>query len=231
MLDVCHLHERGLLWSGDPDRVAVERALDPPRHDRVLLAIALVAHQLLAQMGIDSGIGTAAGRAGERNRAHALALSAHEQLRAGRDQRGVATTDAKDKTGGKRVAQDSEHRRGVIRARRVYLNLAREHDLLKLASADRLSRASDGGLEMLGRHAARDLEAARGSRIEQRQWRARKLAEPAIQLAKQILCRVIRLSERGERETHMPLAFVLLAHERDLRDDERRGLKAPPRGG
>src|ERR1700722_10484602 len=104
MLDVCHPHERGLGRSRYPDRIAVERALDRSCHDRVLLAVALVAHQLLAQVCVDGWIGTTASRAGQRDRTDALALAAHEQLGAGGHQCGVATPDAEDKARRESVA-------------------------------------------------------------------------------------------------------------------------------
>ena len=51
----------------DPDRVRAQRALDPPRDDRVLLAVLVGAHQALAEVVVDGGVGAAADRAGERD--------------------------------------------------------------------------------------------------------------------------------------------------------------------
>ena len=80
VLDVGDPHERRLGRGGDPDRVAVEGALDAAHDDRVLLAVAVVAHQALAEVRVDRGVGAATGGAGERDRADALALTPHEQL-------------------------------------------------------------------------------------------------------------------------------------------------------
>ena len=100
----------------DPDRMRAQRALDAPRDDRVLLAVALVAQQLLAEVIVDGGVGAAAGGAGERERADAVALAAHQQLGAGGDQRRVAAPDAEHEAGGELLAQHAEHRRRVIRS-------------------------------------------------------------------------------------------------------------------
>ena len=99
---------------GDPDGVRAQRALDPPRDDRVLLAVARVAQQLLAEVVVDRGVGAAAGRAGERERAHALALAAHEQLGARGDQRRIAAPDAEDEARRELLAQHAEQRRRVV---------------------------------------------------------------------------------------------------------------------
>ena len=99
----------GLRRGGDPDRVRAQRPLDPPRDDRVLLAVARVAQQLLAEVVVDGRVGAAPRRAGERERAHALALAAHEQLGAGGDQRRLAAPDAEDEARRELLAQHAEH--------------------------------------------------------------------------------------------------------------------------
>src|ERR1700722_16935092 len=123
MLDVCHPHERGLGRSRYPDRIAVERALDPSCHDRVLLAVALVAHQLLAQVCIDGWVGAATRRASQRDRADALTLAAHEQLGTGGHQRGIATPDAEDKTRRESVAQHAEEGSRMVCTRGGHVDL------------------------------------------------------------------------------------------------------------
>ena len=160
VLDVGDPHELGLGRGGDPDRVRAQRALDPPRDDRVLLAVARVAQQLLAEVVVDGRVGAAAGRAGERERAHAVALAAHQQLGAGGDQRRVAAPDAEHEARRELLAQHAEHRRRVVRrAARAPALRARARSSRARPARDQLDGARDGLLVVLGRHRAGDLEA------------------------------------------------------------------------
>ena len=86
-----------------------ERARDPPRDDRVLLAVLLAAQQLLAQVVVDRRVGAAPDRAGERDGAGALALAADEQLRAGGHERRRRRGRRRTRSTRERLAQ---HRRG-----------------------------------------------------------------------------------------------------------------------
>ena len=87
-----------------------ERLHDPPRDDRLLLAVLRRAQQLLAEVVVDGRVGAAARRARERERARAQALAADEQLGARGDQRRVAAADGEDVAPGERVAQHAEQR-------------------------------------------------------------------------------------------------------------------------
>ena len=98
---------------------------------------------------------------GERDGRGAQPLAAHEQLRRGGDERGVAAADAEDVAGGEPRAQHAERRRGVVRGRRVDGDLAREHDLLEGPGADALDGPRDRRLVVLGRRDRGDPVAAR----------------------------------------------------------------------
>jgi hypothetical protein len=131
VLDVRDGDEHGLGRGGDEDGVRGQRALDAPRDDRVLLAVLGRLEQLLAEVGVDGGVGAAARRAGQGHRARPQPVAAHEQLGAGGDERRVAAAGAEDEARRERLAQDAEHGSGVVRARRVDLDLAGEHDLVQ----------------------------------------------------------------------------------------------------
>ena len=111
-----------------------QRLHDPPRDDRLLLAVLRRAQQLLAEVVVDGGVGAAARRARERERAGAQALAAHQQLGAGGDERRVAAPDGEDVAPGNasRSTPSTRGRRRAARGR-VHLHLAREHDLVELA--------------------------------------------------------------------------------------------------
>ena len=92
VLDVRDLHERRLRGGGHPHGVRGEHPRDPAGDDRVLLTVLLASEQLLAEVVIDRRIGAAPGRAGERDRARALPVSADEELRTGGEEHRVATS-------------------------------------------------------------------------------------------------------------------------------------------
>ena len=172
VLDVRHPRERRLGRSGDPDRVRAQRALDPAHDDRVLLAVAVLAQQPLAEVRIDRRVGTAASRSRERQRAHALAFATHQKLGAGGDQ--VPSPRPRRRRSTRRTPREGPRtRRRVVVDGRVHLNLAGEHDLLDLACRDHLHGARDRSLVVLGRHRAGDHEASGWRWIEQRQGRRR----------------------------------------------------------
>ena len=112
--------------------------------------------QLLAEVGVDGGVGGAARGAGERDRGGAQALAADEQLGRGADEGALAAADAVDVAGVEARAEHAEDGRRVVRAGRVHGDLAGEHDLLEGAGADPLDRAGDGGLVVLGRRGRGD---------------------------------------------------------------------------
>jgi hypothetical protein len=147
----------------------LERLDDPLGDDRVLLAVLVAAQELLAEVGVDGGVGAAAGRAGQGHRARPQPVAAHEQLGAGGDERRVAAAGAEDEARRERLAQDAEHGSGVVRARRVDLDLAGEHDLVQATGPDALDGAGDRGLVVLGRHRADDAEAPDRIGVEHRQ--------------------------------------------------------------
>ena len=154
-------------------RVRAQRARDPAGDDRLLLAVLVGAQQLLAEVVVDRRVGRAARRAGQRDRRGPLALAAHQQLRRGGDERGVAAAGAEHEAGAERGAQHAEDGGGVVRRRRVDGDLAREHDLLEVARADALDGAGDGRLVVLRRRDRLDVEAPGGRGVEQRQRRRR----------------------------------------------------------
>ena len=123
----------------------------------------------------------------------------------------------RSRTGTPRAATPSTAR-GVVVARRVHLDLARQHDLLELARADPLDGARHGPLVVLGRHRADDAVAARRRRVEQRQRRRAQLARAAPDAREQVLGGVVGRRERGERQAHLAAA----PGERDLGHDQRR---------
>src|SRR5947209_3826953 len=82
----------GVGWSSSTSSID-ERASDPARDDRLLLAVLLAVHQLLAEMRVDGRIGAAPARAGERDCLDALALAAHKQLRARAQERQLGRSD------------------------------------------------------------------------------------------------------------------------------------------
>ena len=168
VLDVRDPHDLGLVGHRHPDRVRPQRPLDPPGDDRVLLAVLVGAQEPLAEVVVDRRVGAAADRAGEGDGADAQAAAAHQELRRGADERGVAAADRVDEAGRERLAQDAVDRGRVVRRRRVHVDLAGEHDLLQTAGGDQLDGAGNGGLEVLGGHRAGHHRALDRVRVEQR---------------------------------------------------------------
>ena len=130
----------GLVGRGGPEAHRVERALDAPRHDRLLLALLGAARELLAQVVVDRGVGAAAGGPGQRHALGPRALAAHQQLRARSQEGQLRRADAEAVAGREHLAQAAEDRRRVERRGRVHPHLAGEHDLLELARSDPLHR-------------------------------------------------------------------------------------------
>ena len=71
----------------------------------MLLTVALVPQQLLAEVIVDGRVGAAARRPGERERAHAMPLAPHEQLGAGRHEGGLTTTHGEHVARRKRLTE------------------------------------------------------------------------------------------------------------------------------
>ena len=67
VLDVRDADDRGLVGRGDPDGVGSQGAGDPADDDLLLLAVLGGAHELLAEVVVDGGVGGAAGGAGQRD--------------------------------------------------------------------------------------------------------------------------------------------------------------------
>jgi hypothetical protein len=64
--------------SGSGAAVTQTDRAHPSSDDGVLLAVAVVAQHPLAEVLVDGGVGAAACRAGERERAYAVTLAAHQ---------------------------------------------------------------------------------------------------------------------------------------------------------
>ena len=154
-----------------------QRAGDAAHDDRVLLAVLVALEQLLAEVLVDRRIGAPPRGAGERDGGRPLAVPAHQQLGAGRDERAVAAADREHVAGRERLAEQAEHGAEVVVDRGVDLDLARQHDLLELAGADPLHRPRHRLLVMRRRHRAEDLVLPRRRRVEQRQRRRAELGE------------------------------------------------------
>src|SRR5436305_924542 len=75
---------------GYPDRKRSQRTSDPPRDDRVLLAILLTAQQSLTEVIVNCGIRAACDRAGKGDRAGPLPVAADQKFGASRDEGCVA---------------------------------------------------------------------------------------------------------------------------------------------
>ena len=139
VLDVGDPHDLRLLGRVTQTECGRSVWLDPARNDRMLLAILDAAQQPLAEVVVDGRVGAAPRRAGERDACSPQALAAREQLGRGADERRLAAADGEHEAAAERLAQDAEHRRGVMRRGRVHVDLAREHDLLELAGPDQLT--------------------------------------------------------------------------------------------
>ena len=143
----------------------------------------------------------------------AQAVAAHEQLGAGGDERALAAPRAEGEARREGLAQDAEHGRGVVRARRVDLDLAREDDLVQRPGADALDRPRHRGLVVLGRHRADHAVAPGRVGVEQRQRRAAQRRGALEQRAR----RARRRRRRGRRRRPASASPA------------RRGAPAPPR--
>ncbi len=174
MLDVRDPRQLGLGRGGDPDRVRAQRALDPPRDDRVLFAVARVAQQLLAEVRVDGGVGAA-----PRSRRRARACETRWPSRR-TSSSGLAAISVASPRPAQKTKQDGNSSRSTPNiAGRVVRRAARGPGPRARARsshpprADQLDGARDRLLVVLGRHRAEHLEAARRRRVEQRQRRRR----------------------------------------------------------
>ena len=180
-------------------------------------------------MLVDRRVGAAPRRAGERERAHAMALAAHEQLRARRDQRRVAAPDAEHEARRELLAQHAEHRRRVIRraARapalraRARSSPARPRAISSTARATAASKCS-------GRHRAGHLKAPGRRRVEQRQRPLAQLAHARAQAREQLLGGVVGRGQRRQRQAHARRPPRSTRRSVDLGDDQRRRREALP---
>ena len=133
--------------------------------------------QLLAEVFVDRRVGAPPRGAGERHRAGALAVAAHEQLGAGGDERAVTATDREHVARRERLPEQPQHGADVVIERGVDLHLAREHDLLELAGANPLHRPRHRLLVVRRGHRAEHLVLPRRRRVEHRQRRRAQLRQ------------------------------------------------------
>ena len=133
----------------------------------------------------------------------------------------LAAADRVDEAAAEGLAQDAEDRGDVVFARRSYVDLACEHDLLEPARRDQLDRAGNRGLVVLGRDGASDQRALRRMRVEQRQ---RSLDERCEPLLDQPLEPVGAVAGTRERRNRAP-ELLAAASNRDLG-----ARRAMPRG-
>ena len=161
----CTFTSTGLVGGRHPHAHRLERALDPPRHDRLLLAV-LRARAAAARPG---------GRPRPGRRCGAWCRPARRSAPARR--RGApaargwrprtpppACRRSSSSRPGTRSRSAPKHRRRVDRRARVHAHLARQHDLLELAGADPLHRAPHRLLVVRGRRRARHPRRARPGR-------------------------------------------------------------------
>ena len=215
----------GLLGRRHPHAHRAQRADDAPGDDRLLLAVLVGAQQLLAEVVVDGGVGAAPRRAGQRERPGAQAVAADEQLGAGGDERALPAPGAEGEARREGLAQDAEHRRRVVRARRVDLHLAREDDLVQRSGADALDGSRDRGLVVLGRHRADHAIAPGRGGVEQRQRRAAQRLGALEQPARR--ARRDRRRERRRRPASASPRSPRRA-QRHLGHVQRGGLEARP---
>ncbi len=152
-------------------------------------------------MVVHRRVGAAARRAGKRQRAHAMPFASDQQLRAGSDEGRVSASHAEHEAGRELLAQHAEHRRRVIRARRMHLHFTGEHDLLDLLRPDHLHRSRDRRFVVLGGHRAREQKAPGRRRVQHGQPTRLELLQAPVQAREQVLgCH--RRGERRQREPH-----------------------------
>ena len=125
MLHVLHLHHDGLLSRRHPHAHGSQHALDPARHDRLLLAVLRALQQLLGQVAVHRRVGAAAAGAGERDGLRALAVAAHQELRARPDERGLGRAGQVAVAGGEGRTERVVHGARLGRTRHVHAHLPR----------------------------------------------------------------------------------------------------------
>ncbi len=226
VLDVGHLDHARLGRRLDPDRLAAQRALDPPDDDLVLAAVLGGAQELLAEVIVDRGVGAAPGRAGERHRRRPRPATPHEQLRAGAEERGLRRAAAKAEAGREQLPKRAVERRRLVGPRRLDHHLAREHHLLQLAGADSLHRLRHRLLEPpRGKHAG-DPGLARRVGVGERQGRLAERGEPGAQPPRDGARIDARPGQRAQRQMGSAGGPV----ERQLGHHHQRGRKRRPLG-
>ena len=223
VLDVRHLDHLRLVAGLHPDRARSELAGDPPGDDPVLDPVLFALHQLLGEVIVDRGIGAAPGRAGECHGGDAGATTAHEQLGARAEKRRLGRADAEAKARREELAQSAEHAAGSW-PRSLDRDLARQHDLVQLASADPRNAGGNRVLEVTRRQDARNPAVSRRARVEHRQ---RLVAQRAPAVARAV---------RARRRRCPPAIAVTVrnvsppaAHEAQLREHQQRRRKRRPR--
>ena len=175
-------------------------------------------------MVVHGRVSAAPGRPRECQGPRPQALSSHQQLGAGGEERPLAAPGAEDEALRERLAQDAEDRRGIVCRGREHVDLPSQDDLVERAGADALDGARDRLLVVLGRHRAGDVEAPGGVRVQQRQRRLAQSGGAGLEPREHPLGVVVGREERGERQAHL----LPTPGERDLGHVQRRRRKPPP---
>ena len=229
-------HDLGLLGHRHPDGVRAQRALDPPRDDRVLLAVLLRAQQPLAEVVVDRRVGAAPDRPGQRDRAHAQPLAAHQQLGRRADERRRRPARRRRRSSRRRpraARRRPRRRRGGAGA---WTSTSRASTIFSRRPArDQLDGARDRRLVVLRRHRAGDRVPLRRVGVKQRQRPARAAtSQPRLQPRSSSSSGVV--ARRAPRTATVHQTSSPPARERHLRHDERRRgearpVRAPPPSG
>jgi hypothetical protein len=226
VLDVVDLHEHGVVRRGHPQAHRRERALDAAGHDRLLLAVLGTVQELLAEVVVHRGVRAASRGAGQRDGLGALAVAAHEQLRARADERGLRRAHAPAVAGREHLPERAQDAARLVVSRGVRAHLTGEHDLLELTRADPLDRPLDGLLVVRRRRCAGDARALHRVRVEERHPRRLQLPNPGDHPFHHVIDGVIRLNHGG----HGHPRLVLLPDQGDLGKHEAGGRQPRPLG-
>ena len=181
-------------------------------------------------MVVDRGVGAAAVRAGQRERARAQALAADQQLRRGADEAAVAAPDGEDEARGEGFAQHAEHRRRGRRSAGACTSTSRASTIFSNSpGADPLGGAGDGAL-VVGRAASRSATWKRpdGCGVEQRQ-RPPRAARPAAARCAASSC--VGSSSGATSAASVRRTSPAPPRDRDARVRAARRARNPPSGG
>ena len=169
VLDVRDLDHDGLGSHFDPDRERIQPALDPPRHDRVLLTVLGALHELLAEVGIHGRIGATTRRAGQRDRRGPGSVAPDEELGRSADKRGLGRADAEHKAGLEDLTEGAKESACGVGRGGIDGHLTGQHELVDAAGADSLHSGGHGPFVVSGRPGAPYYGARRGRGVQGRQ--------------------------------------------------------------